>query len=150
MIPNARSISARYRIGGSITARSQHHKSTRRRSPRSIRDGAACLRGFFADWVDTIAAGIDRNMREPSALASESVRTGEPGSFFDDYCNWQRIPEFERVVRESPAAALAAQAMKSRTAQFFHDHVLVKEPGTQKRRPGIRIFPTTSSTASKR
>ncbi|MGA2776662.1 MAG: phytanoyl-CoA dioxygenase family protein [Steroidobacteraceae bacterium] len=105
------------------------------------RDGAACLRGFFADWVDTIAAGIDRNMRDPSALASESVRSGEPGSFFDDYCNWQRIPEFERVVRESPAAALAAQAMKSRTAQFFHDHVLVKEPGTQKATPWHQDIP---------
>lgn len=105
------------------------------------RDGAACLRGFFTDWVDTIAAGIDRNMREPSALASESVRPGEPGSFFDDYCNWQRIPEFERVVRDSPAAALAAEAMASRTAQFFHDHVLVKEPGTQKPTPWHQDIP---------
>jgi len=105
------------------------------------RDGAACLRGFFTDWVETIAAGIDRNMREPGPLASESVRRGEPGSFFDDYCNWQRIPEFERVVRESLAARLAAEAMESGTAQFFHDHVLVKEPGTQKATPWHQDIP---------
>src|SRR5271170_5250577 len=99
------------------------------------RDGAVCLRGAFRGWVDIIAAGIERNLREPGPMASESVRGGEPGSFFDDYCNWERIPEFVRMVRESPAARLAAYYMGSDTAQFFHDHVLVKEPGTQKPTP---------------
>jgi ectoine hydroxylase-related dioxygenase (phytanoyl-CoA dioxygenase family) len=99
------------------------------------RDGAVCLRGVFADWVDTIAAGIERNMREPGPYAAESVRSGETGSFFDDYCNWQRIAEFRDVVERSPAAEVAARIMGSQTAQFFHDHVLVKEPGTQKATP---------------
>ena len=44
-------------------------------------------------------AGIERNMREPGPYAAESVRAGEPGSFFDDYCNWERIPEFRRIVQ---------------------------------------------------
>ena len=87
-------------------------------------DGAVVVRGLFRDWVDTIAAGIERNMREP-------------GRFFDDDCNWTRIPQFEQVVRASPAAEAAAAAaiMRSRRAQFFHDHVLVKEPGTRKPTP---------------
>jgi len=99
------------------------------------RDGAVVLRGLCTDWVDLIAAGIERNMREPSSAAMESVREGEPGRFFDDYCNWRRIPEFRRVIEESPIAATAAAAMKSSSAQFFHDHVLVKEPGTAKPTP---------------
>jgi len=99
------------------------------------RDGAACLRGVFADWVDIIAAGIDRNMRDPGPLASNLVQTGQSGGFFDDYCNWQRIPEFTRTIHESPAAELAARFMRSQSAQFFHEHVLVKEPGTQKPTP---------------
>ena len=99
------------------------------------RDGAACLRGVFADWVDIIAAGIDRNMRDPGPLASNLVQTGESGGFFDDYCNWQRIPEFTRTIHESPAAELAARFMRSQSSQFFHEHVLVKEPGTQKPTP---------------
>ncbi len=99
------------------------------------RDGAVCLRGVFSDWVATIAAGIERNMREPGPYASESVKRGEGGSFFDDYCNWQRIEQFRSVVEHSPAAAVAARIMGSQTAQFFHDHVLVKEPGTQKATP---------------
>lgn len=112
--------------------------------PRDIedfeRDGAICLRGAMTDWVDTIAAGIERNMREPGEFASENV-TGGRGRFFDDYCNWQRIPEFDRVVRESPAAAIAAAVMRSRTAQFFHEHVLVKEAGTAKETPWHQDLP---------
>lgn len=97
------------------------------------RDGAVVLRGVFADWTEVIAAGVARNMAEPGRYASENAVA--KGRFFDDYCNWTRIPEFERVIRESPAAALAAAAMRSETAQIFHDHVLVKEPGTSKPTP---------------
>ena len=97
------------------------------------RDGACVLRGAFADWVDVMADGVARNMAEPGPYASENAVT--EGRFFDDYCNWTRIPEYERVVRDSPAAAIAAQVMQSQTAQFFHDHLLVKEPGTPKPTP---------------
>lgn len=99
------------------------------------REGVVCLRGALAGWIDVIADGIERNLREPGEFASENVASGEPGQFFDDYCNWQRIPEFERVIRESPAAAIAAAAMRSSSAQIFHDHVLVKEAGTAKETP---------------
>ena len=99
------------------------------------RDGAVRLRGLFKDWVGIIEQGIERNMREPGPYAAESVKAGEPGRFFDDYCNWQRIPEFQEIVHHSPAAEAAACIMRSHSAQFFHDHVLVKEPGTQKPTP---------------
>ena len=104
------------------------------------RDGAACIRGVFKDWVATIAAGIERNMHDKSTTGSGLVLDGK-GGFFDDYCNWERIPEFVRVIRESPAAAITAAVMQSRTAQFFHDHVLVKEPGTQKATPWHQDIP---------
>ncbi len=99
------------------------------------RDGAVCLRGVFADWVEMLRQGVARNMREPGPHASENTRSGEPGRFFDDYCNWKRIPEFRDFVAGSPLARIAAQAMRSQTARFFHDHVLVKEPGTLKETP---------------
>jgi ectoine hydroxylase-related dioxygenase (phytanoyl-CoA dioxygenase family) len=97
------------------------------------RDGAVVVRGVLADWVEVMAEGVARNMAEPGPYASEN--SVSEGRFFDDYCNWTRIPEFERVVRESPAAELAARAMRSASAQFYHDHVLVKEPGTPKPTP---------------
>ena len=98
-------------------------------------NGVVLIKGLFKDFVDVIAAGIDRNMREPGPSAAENLKPGEAGRFFDDYCNWTRIPEFETVVRTSPAGAVAAQLMGSKTVQMFHDHVLVKEPGTSKPTP---------------
>ncbi|MEM8593043.1 MAG: phytanoyl-CoA dioxygenase family protein, partial [Pseudomonadota bacterium] len=64
-----------------------------------------------------------------------NLKEGEAGRFFDDYCNWTRIAEFEEVLQHSPAAEVAADLMKSETVQVFHDHVLVKEPGTTKPTP---------------
>lgn len=99
------------------------------------RDGVVLIKGLFNGWVDAIRDGIDRNMAEPGPYAAENLKDGESGRFFDDYCNWNRIPEFADVVRHSPAGAVAAELMESRTAQIFHDHVLVKEPGTGKPTP---------------
>lgn len=99
------------------------------------RDGVVLIRGLFGDWVDTIRAGIERNMAEPGPYASENRKDGESGRFFDDYCNWQRIPEFREVIENSPAAEVAADLMQSREVQAFHDHVLVKEPGTSMATP---------------
>ncbi len=104
-------------------------------------DGVCCIRGVFAEWVEKIAAGIETNMREPGPSAAESVTENETGSFFDDYCNWPHIAEFADVVRNSPAAEIAAKVMRSDTAQFFHDHVLVKEPGTSKPTPWHQDIP---------
>lgn len=98
-------------------------------------DGVCLIKGLFADYVDTIRDGIERNMREPGKYAAENLKEGENGRFFDDYCNWQRIPEFADVIRNSPAAQVAADLMQSETVQMFHDHVLVKEPGTSKQTP---------------
>ncbi len=92
------------------------------------RDGVVMLEGAMADWVEVMRAGVARNLAEPSEYANENGVT--EGRFFDDYVNWRRIPEFERIVRESPAAEIAATIMRSKRAQFFHDHVLVKAPGT--------------------
>jgi len=96
--------------------------------------GAVCLRGVFADWVETLRAGVERNLAEPGPYFADNVAGGN-GRFWDDYCNWQRIPEFERMITESDAARLAARVMGSASAQFFHDHVLVKEPQTGKPTP---------------
>ncbi len=99
------------------------------------RDGAVMIPGLFADWVDTLRAGIARNLAEPGPYAAENLKPGEGGRFFDDYCNWQRIPEFVEAITRSPALEAAAALMGSRSVQVFHDHVLVKEPGTSKPTP---------------
>ncbi len=99
------------------------------------RDGVVLVRGLLADYVDLLRAGVEANMAAPGPYASENEKAGETGRFFDDYCNWERIPQFAEVVRNSPAAAVAADLMQSQTVQVFHDHVLVKEPGTSMATP---------------
>jgi ectoine hydroxylase-related dioxygenase (phytanoyl-CoA dioxygenase family) len=98
-------------------------------------DGVVLVRGLFRDHVDAIRSGIERNMAEPGPYAAENLEEGEDGRFFDDYCNWTRIPEFEDTIRTSLAAAVAADLMGSNRVQVFHDHILVKEPGTSKPTP---------------
>jgi ectoine hydroxylase-related dioxygenase (phytanoyl-CoA dioxygenase family) len=98
-------------------------------------NGAICIRGLFTDWIDQLKAGVQRNHDEPGPYFSENVTGSDTGRFWDDYCNWQRIPEFNRFITESSAAEMAALVMGSDSAQFFHDHVLVKEANTSKPTP---------------
>ena len=99
------------------------------------RDGAVVLRGLLAEHVERIRAGIDANMADPGPSAAENTADGEAGRFFDDYCNWQRIPEYREAITGGPLAAAAAALMRSERVQLFHEHVLVKEPGTAKPTP---------------
>ncbi|WP_170598866.1 phytanoyl-CoA dioxygenase family protein [Ruegeria arenilitoris] len=98
-------------------------------------DGVVLVKGLFADHVDALREGVARNMADPGPYASENKKEGETGRFFDDYCNWSRIPEFRQVIQASPVAEVAADLMESRSVQIFHDHVLVKEPGTSMATP---------------
>ena len=99
------------------------------------KDGVVLIKGLFSNWVDTLRAGVERNMSEPGPYAADNLLEGESGRFFDDYCNWQRIPEFKQTVLESEAGTVAAQLMQSNSVQVFHDHILIKEPGTSKPTP---------------
>jgi ectoine hydroxylase-related dioxygenase (phytanoyl-CoA dioxygenase family) len=98
-------------------------------------DGAVLLKGHFGDWVEPLRAGLARNLAEPGPYQRVYTPAGGDGRFVGDYCNWARIPEYRRFVYESPAAELARQLMRSRTVRFFHEHVLVKEPGTREVTP---------------
>lgn len=98
-------------------------------------DGTVLIKGLFTDWVDTLRAGVERNLAEPGEYAAENLHTHERGRFFDDYCNWQRIPEYEEVIFHSGVGETAAALMQSNEVQLFHDHVLVKEANTPKPTP---------------
>jgi len=114
------------------------------------RDGAVLVKGLFAPWVEELRAGIKRNMDAPGPYASENLKPGESGRFFDDYCNWERIAEFSNVIRQPLVAEVAAALMQSETVQMFHDHVLVKEARHPSRRPGTRMGLIISSKAARR
>ena len=94
------------------------------------RDGCAVLRGLFTPWIEGLRAGVAENMASPSFRERTYVPDDGSARFFQDFCNWDRIQGYRALVTDSPMAKIAARLMRSRTARIFHDHVLVKEPGT--------------------
>lgn len=105
------------------------------------RDGAVCIRGAFtAEQIAVAAAGIDAALADPSPLAKRAS-PDDDAAFVEDFCTWTRIPELDRFVRETPAAAIAGALTGSTTIRLHHDHVLVKEPGTRQRTPWHQDLP---------
>jgi hypothetical protein len=51
------------------------------------RDGVVLIKGLFADHVETLRAGIARNMAQPSEFGAENLKPGEGGRFFYFFCN---------------------------------------------------------------
>jgi ectoine hydroxylase-related dioxygenase (phytanoyl-CoA dioxygenase family) len=100
------------------------------------RDGVVKLQGVFdAQWVAELAAGVEQNLADPGRYAKFYTPEGASGYFFGDYCNWHRIDGYRRAAAESPAGAIASALMGADKVNFFHEHVLVKEPGTNERTP---------------
>lgn len=98
-------------------------------------DGAVFLPGLFTDWVEVLRDGVTENEAHPSEFFDDNGTTDDTGRFWDDYCNWSRIPEFERFAFDSGIGQVAAGLMRSETAQLFHEHVLVKEAGAPRPTP---------------
>lgn len=107
------------------------------------RDGVVLLRAAFSDWVDTLRKGLQRNLENPQQFAfpCESNPDGEPGRFFDSYCNWQLIPEYFDFISHSCVASMAGKLMGGETAQFFHEHAFLKVPGTRRATPWHQDLP---------
>ena len=102
--------------------------------------GAIVIKNIFSSWIDLLREGFEKVLKEPGPHARENVKSDE-GRFFEDYCNWQRIPEFKKFAEESPAAKLVAEATGSKSIQLFHEHIFVKDPGTVKETPWHQDMP---------
>ena len=105
------------------------------------RDGAVCVRGAFSsDEIALAEQAIEANL---ACLSEHAKRASsdDDGSFIEDFCNWQRIAEMESFIRTSAAARIAAELVGTDTLRLYHDHVLVKEPGTRQRTPWHQDLP---------
>jgi ectoine hydroxylase-related dioxygenase (phytanoyl-CoA dioxygenase family) len=100
------------------------------------RDGVTCVRGVLtASEVATATRAIDAVLASPGLLAQVASGADDPGSFTEDFCRWQEIPEIEHLALRSRVPALAAALMATPEVRFYHDHVLVKEGQTRQRTP---------------
>ena len=103
--------------------------------------GAVVVRQVLSDEeVSMVTAAIEANLNDLSPRAKRAS-ADDDGSFIEDFCSWQRVPEVEQVVRLPVLSQLAAELMGSQQVRFFHDHMLVKEPGTSQRTPWHHDIP---------
>lgn len=100
------------------------------------RNGAVVIRNLLSpEQVEALAAAIDWNIENPGPLGATASRNTDPGRFFEDFCNWQRIPAYRDAIFESALPEVAARLMRSDTVRLYHDHMLVKEPLTKQPTP---------------
>jgi ectoine hydroxylase-related dioxygenase (phytanoyl-CoA dioxygenase family) len=100
-------------------------------------NGVVCLRDAIPpEWVDAVSRGMEVAQERNDLGKATTVRhPGEPGYLFMDTFMWKRIDEFDGFFRESPAADLTMNLMRSRSLIFYFDFILIKEPGTSHKTP---------------
>ncbi|HET9091650.1 MAG TPA: phytanoyl-CoA dioxygenase family protein [Acidimicrobiales bacterium] len=100
------------------------------------RDGVVCVRRLFGRAeVAAAAEVIEAVMERPGPHAKVASGPEDPGRFFEDFVRWQELPALEELAVTSSAAAVAARLLGGGAVRFYHDHVLVKEGGTEQRTP---------------
>ena len=98
--------------------------------------GAVVLRGVLnSEELQTLAQGIEHNLSNLSPLAQVASGADDPGRFIEDFCTWHSNAAYEKILRDSALPHIAAQLMQSQTVRVYHDHLLVKEPGTKQPTP---------------
>ena len=104
-------------------------------------DGVILIRNIFLPWIEKLKIGFEKVLKNPGPHARENVTEKDKGSFFEDYCNWERINEFHEFIFKSPAAEIVGQLTNSKYIQIFHEHIFSKEPGTEKETPWHQDLP---------
>jgi ectoine hydroxylase-related dioxygenase (phytanoyl-CoA dioxygenase family) len=100
------------------------------------RDGCVVIRqALTRDDLAVLERGIEANLASPGALSAVASAADDPGRFIEDFCNWQRIAEYEFILKQSALPAIAAALTGSRTVRLYHDHLLGKEAGTRQPTP---------------
>ena len=100
------------------------------------RDGAILLQSVFdMEWIEVLREAVEQDKAQPGPMVRHNTPTGNTGEFFVDFQLWQRWDGAKRFALEGPRGAIAARMMGAETVTYYHDHLLVKEPGTQEKTP---------------
>ena len=98
--------------------------------------GALCIRGLLnAKEIDILRQGIELNLSSLSFRSKVASVPDDPGYFVEDFCTWQHNPYYRQIIFETDLASVAAQLTYSKKVRLYHDHLLVKEPGTRQITP---------------
>lgn len=96
------------------------------------RAGAICLRGLFdQSWIERLRAAIQRRIDAGPGILS---RQQNAFSFTELFMS-RSDPDFRAFVFDSPAASIAAQLMRSKSARFYFDQIFSRDPGMEEPTP---------------
>ena len=99
-------------------------------------DGAILIKNLLSNFeVMVLKKGIDANISNPSSSSIIASGENDPGWFFEDFCNWQKNLAYKHIIFNSAISEVAAKLMRSKQVRLYHDHLLVKKPGTKQRTP---------------
>jgi ectoine hydroxylase-related dioxygenase (phytanoyl-CoA dioxygenase family) len=105
------------------------------------RDGAVWIPGLLsASWMDLIAHGVQRNLNNPGPHVIKHF-AGERGEYHDDFGNYQVMPEYQRLVADSPIVDVIAKVLRTEKLWLFLDQIFVKESGYGRRTPWHQDIP---------
>lgn len=100
------------------------------------RDGVVKLRQKFdPEWIDILRSSIDESFKTPGGnFTRHTKEPGVPG-YYEDFWAWSRYPGFEKFVRQSPCALLAAELLGAKTINLVMDNWFLREAGSTSRPP---------------
>ena len=100
------------------------------------KDGVILIKGLLNKFeVKILQEGIDSNISNPSLLSKIASSENDLGWFFEDFCNWEKNKAYRRIIFKSHMSKIAARLMCSKQVRLYHDHVLVKNSGTEQMTP---------------
>ncbi|MEO1733252.1 MAG: phytanoyl-CoA dioxygenase family protein [Pseudomonadota bacterium] len=99
-------------------------------------DGAVLLKNRFStDWLDKLRAGIDADMAEPTDNFARHTKDPAAPAYLEDFWAWNKIPQFEDFVRNSPCSQLAAELLAAPSINLVMDNWFLREAGSTSRPP---------------
>ena len=99
------------------------------------KNGVVVLRNVVqSKWINILKRGLKKNFQKPSKYKCVYEKNNKKELFYDDYCNWNKIEEYKNFIFNSNIAEVAKKLMQSNKVNLFHEHVLIKEKGSQNKK----------------
>ena len=100
------------------------------------RDGAVHLKSKFdPTWISMLRDGIDADLAAPTENFVRHTKDPDAPAYFEDFWAWNKIPEFEAFVRNSPCAPIAAELLGAPSINLVMDNWFLREAGSSSRPP---------------
>ncbi len=103
---------------------------------RFRRDGVVALRRQFdPEWLHVLGESMDTALSSPGPNLVNHGKDPEAPAYFEDFWSWSRFRGFERFVRQSPCARIAAELLDARRINLVMDNWFLREAGSASRPP---------------